>query len=126
MKINDAYERFIEMMFYERNVSIQTIDCYKEDLKLFFENTQLNDANDLTLKDIENFIKILSSQGKAISTIIRRVGTIRQFYLFLQKEGVITDGSAIIDMPKKRESLPTVLTFEEVEALLEQPNTKKR
>ena len=125
MKINDAYERFIEMMFYERNVSIQTIDCYKEDLKLFFENTQLNDANDLTLKDIENFIKILSSQGKAISTIIRRVGTIRQFYLFLQKEGVITDGSAIIDMPKKRESLPTVLTFEEVEALLEQPNTKK-
>ena len=42
MKINDAYERFIEMMFYERNVSIQTIDCYKEDLKLFFENTQLN------------------------------------------------------------------------------------
>lgn len=125
MKINDAYERFIEMMFYERNVSIQTIDCYKEDLKLFFENTQLNDANDLTLKDIENFIKILSSQGKAISTIIRRVGTIRQFYLFLQKEGVITDGSAIIDMPKKRESLPSVLTFEEVEALLEQPNTKK-
>ena len=125
MKINDAYERFIEMMFYERNVSIQTIDCYKEDLKLFFESTQLNDANDLTLKDIENFIKILSSQGKAISTIIRRVGTIRQFYLFLQKEGVITDGSAIIDMPKKRESLPSVLTFEEVEALLEQPNTKK-
>lgn len=125
MKINDAYERFIEMMFYERNVSIQTIDCYKEDLKLFFENTQLNDANDLTLKDIENFIKILSSQGKAISTIIRRVGTIRQFYLFLQKESVITDGSAIIDMPKKRESLPSVLTFEEVEALLEQPNTKK-
>ena len=52
MKINDAYERFIEMMFYERNVSILTLDCYKEDLMSFFECVNKENAEDLTVFDI--------------------------------------------------------------------------
>ena len=85
MKIKDAYERFIEMMFYERNVSILTLDCYKEDLLSFFECTKKENSEELTIYDIEDYIMKLSSQGKAATTIIRRAGTVRQFYNFLQK-----------------------------------------
>lgn len=125
MKISDAYDKFIEMIFYERNISIQTLDCYKEDLKLFFEVIKKENAEDLTTFDIEEYIRYLASLGKATTTIIRRAGTIRQFYLFLQKEKVIENKSTTINMPKKSEHLPDVLSTEEIELLFEQPNMEK-
>lgn len=126
MKIKDAYERFIEMMFYERNVSISTLDCYKEDLLSFFECTKKENSEELTIYDIEDYIMKLSSQGKAATTIIRRAGTVRQFYNFLQKENILTNNSNDIAMPKKNDHLPDVLSTDEIEALFEQPDMKKK
>ena len=126
MKIKDAYERFIEMMFYERNISILTLDCYKEDLLSFFELIKKENTEDLTIFDIEDYIKKLSSLGKAATTIIRRTGTVRQFYNFLQKENVLTCNSNNVAMPKRNEHLPDVLSTEEIEALFEQPNMEKK
>lgn len=125
MEIRDAYERFIEMLFYERNVSIRTIDSYKEDMEQFFRVVDKTRAEDLDASDIEKYIVDLSSRGKATSTIIRRAGTIRQFYLFLQKENVIQNKATSIEMPKKNEHLPDVLSDEEVEALFEQPDLNR-
>lgn len=125
MEIRDAYERFIEMLFYERNVSIRTIDSYKEDMEQFFRVLDKTRAEDLDASDIEKYIVDLSSRGKATSTIIRRAGTIRQFYLFLQKENVIQNKATSIEMPKKNEHLPDVLSDEEVEALFEQPDLNR-
>lgn len=125
MKISDAYEKFIEMMLFERGVSVSTCECYKEDLNLFISFLKKENAEELTSFDIEEFIRYLAREGKASTTIIRRVGTIRQFYLFLQKENVIANNASIISLPKKNEHLPDVLSTEEVEDLFEQPNLSK-
>lgn len=125
MKISDAYEKFIEMMLFERGVSVSTCECYKEDLNLFINFLKKENAEELTSFDIEEFIRYLAREGKASTTIIRRVGTIRQFYLFLQKENVIANNASIISLPKKNEHLPDVLSTEEVEDLFEQPNLSK-
>lgn len=125
MTINDAIENFIQNLFYERNLSIQTLDCYKEDLKQFIEFTQITDISELSTKEITNFILHLSRIGKSTSTIIRRAGTIRQFYVFLQREKIIVNQASIIDMPKKGEYLPSVLSNDEIELLFDQPNLKK-
>lgn len=125
MIINDAIENFIQNLFYERNLSIQTLDCYKEDLKQFIEFTQISDISELSTKEITNFILHLSRIGKSTSTIIRRAGTIRQFYVFLQREKIIVNQASIIDMPKKGEYLPSVLSNDEIELLFDQPNLKK-
>ena len=85
MKINDAYQRFIEMMLFERNASLQTIECYKEDLKLFINFVKKENAEELKTSDIEDFITELSCDGKAATTIIRRAGTVRQFMFFFTK-----------------------------------------
>ena len=125
MKIADAIDKFIEVLFYERNISIRSLDCYKEDLGLFLDSTDKENCEDLTTFDIEKFIKDLSFQGKASATIIRRAGTIRQFFLFLQKERVISNQASTLIMPKLQHELPSVLSIEEVEDLFEQPNLNK-
>lgn len=125
MKINDAYQRFIEMMLFERNASLQTIECYKEDLKLFINFVKKENAEELKTSDIEDFITELSCDGKAATTIIRRAGTVRQFMFFLQKENIININTSSLAMPKRNEHLPDVLSTEEVEELFSSPDMNK-
>lgn len=125
MNINWAYEKFLEFLFYERNISINSLDCYKDDLNQFFHVINKKDACELNSMDIEKFIKYLSLNNKTTSTIIRRVGTVKQFYLFLQKEKIIENDSSIIILPKLNYHLPNVLSLEEVERLFEQPSLSK-
>ena len=125
MNINWAYEKFLEFLFYERNISINSLDCYKDDLNQFFHVINKKDACELNSMDIEKFIKYLSLNNKTTSTIIRRVGTVKQFYLFLQKEKIIENDSSIIILPRLNYHLPNVLSLEEVERLFEQPSLSK-
>ncbi|MDD7735202.1 MAG: site-specific tyrosine recombinase XerD [Bacilli bacterium] len=125
MTLNDGFELFIQMMFYERNISNNTLDAYKEDLSSFFNYVKKYKCEELDLEDLEGYIRFLSSQGKASSTIIRKVGTIKQFYVFLQKQNILKNKSSLIELPKKDKYLPDVLSFEEVERLFEQPNLNK-
>ena len=125
MNILDAYENFIQMMFYERNISINSLDCYKEDLKIFFDFAKKERVEELTSEDLESFIKYLSSKGNSSRTIVRRAGTIRQFYLFLQKEYNHKNNVSLVVLPKLNDHLPDVLSLEEVEELFLQPNLEK-
>lgn len=125
-EFNNYATRFLEMLIYERNVSPQTINNYQEDLKFFYSYIKKDDPRLLNLDDIECYIKYLGSNSLSSSTIIRRVGTIRQFYLYLQKEGLIVNKTNIIDLPKRGEHLPDVLTKEEVEELFNQPSLEKK
>ena len=56
------------------------------------------------------------------ATIIRRITTIRGFYLFLAREGLIKESLIGLRLPKGEKKLPNVLSFEEVEDLLDAPD----
>ena len=111
MTLNDGFELFIQMMFYERNISNNTLDAYKEDLSSFFNYVKKYKCEELELEDLEGYIRFLSSQGKASSTIIRKVGTIKQFYVFLQKQNILKNKSSLIELPKKDKYLPAFLNL---------------
>jgi len=127
MKFEDSKEQFLISCIVEKGLLKSTVDSYSDDLKDFYSS--LDDENisveSLNVKHIENYIRKLSNEGKAISTILRKLSTIKNFYLFLQKEKLIIDGSIQIDVPKKSSHLPSVLSFEEVDSLLNQPNLTK-
>ncbi len=125
MKINDAYQRFIEMMLFERNASLLTIECYKKDLSLFINFVKKENAEDLQINDLKNFISELSCDGKAATTIIRRAGTVKQFMFFLQKENIININTSSLAMPKRNQHLPDVLSTEEVEEIFSSPDMNK-
>lgn len=122
MKITDALDMYYQNTFYERNVSPQTLKCYQEDMNAFISFCKKENAEELNVNDIEAFIAYLANEGKATTTIIRRAGTVRAFYLFLQHEKIIDNKASTLQMPKKGSSLPSVLSQEEIEMLFDQPD----
>lgn len=128
MNFFDAKEQFLIYSLAEKGLLKQTIDCYSEDLMVFdkylFDGVDFN-VECLNADDIEKFIVLLTNDGKAITTIARYVSTVKSFYLFLVKEKIINVDLTQLELPKMPNRLPIVLSFEEVEALLEQPDMSK-
>ena len=123
----DATEQFIIHCLAEKGLQKQTIINYNDDLKSFYKflNEDNFQVENLNLEHIKNYIISLTNEGKSILTILRHVSTLKSFYLFLINEKKIKCNIDQLDLPKKPQHLPTVLSFEEVESLLEQPDLSK-
>ena len=125
MEFEDALECFLTYCVVEKGLLKQTISCYKEDLICFNKINKKNIVEELSLEDVEKYIIYLNNQGKSISTILRMVSSVKSVYLSLVHEKVINCDINQIDLPKKPSHLPTVLSFEEIDLLLEQPDLTK-
>lgn len=125
MELVDSIDLFEQYLLAEKGLSTQTVSAYKKDLEIFqsyFQN--INEVEDLDPNDLNSFLKFEINAGKSIPTALRRISTLRSFYTFLEKEGLINFEIPDIDTPKKPSRLPTCLSIEEVEALLDAPNLK--
>ena len=121
MKIIDAYDLYIQYIIVEKGLSNQTVECYKEDLNIFFNFKGVDETSDLEYSDIDNFISYLSSLGKSTKTILRRATTVRNFFNFMQQENIFKKESTIVEMPKLGSYLPNVLSTDDVELLFTEP-----
>ena len=125
MEINDAANLFAQYLLVEKGLSKKTVDAYLTDLKLFFKYFKdKKDTEDLNPYDINSFMLYGASIGRKPSTTLRRAASIKHFYLFLKKDGYYNDEIPEIEGPKKEKILPTYLSVEEVERLLDAPNMK--
>ena len=126
MDISDAIELFQQYLFVEKGLSKQTVISYTEDLKQFF--LFLNDrqyVEDLQGEDLYEFVKQQLAIGRTASTVMRRLSSVRNFFLFLKREGYYKGEIPEVEAPKKAEHLPNCLSIEEVEDLLNAPDIEK-
>ena len=124
-------EQFIDVIWMERGLSENTLTAYRTDLKKFvtwlalFSNNSLSDV--LINADRDTIVKYLSQlEEKNISarSRARLLSSLRRFYAYLLREKKIdVDPVALIDAPKLGRSLPKTLTEEDVESLLQAPDT---
>lgn len=123
MKLIDAIDLYQQFLLVEKGLLPQSVKSYMEDLKQFFLFfNEYQDVEDLNSGDLAMFLNYELSEGKSVSTALRRLSSIRSFYLFLQKDGYYQKEIKDVDAPKKPQSLPICLSLEEVEALLDAPN----
>jgi integrase/recombinase XerD len=127
MDISDAVELYVQYLLVEKGLSLQTISSYKNDIKQFFEFfTEKKYVEDLVSEDLNEFLRHeLTRPEISVSTALRRLSSLRGFFLFLKKEGYFKGEIPDIEAPKKPEHLPNCLTVEEVELLLNAPNIEK-
>ncbi len=115
---------FFKFLENERKLSENTLQSYKRDLKQFkkyLEDCELH-YNRVKEDDINDYVKELQEEGKKSSSISRCIASIRLFYQFaLKSKKVKTDPTQNIKSPKIEKRVPSILTSEEVELLLEQP-----
>lgn len=112
---------FSEFLANEKGRSPNTITSYTRDLKIFAEfltatNTNFQVANRFTL---QNFITELNNQGKSVATINRMISTLKNFYHFLQGQGVlISNPMEKIQKLKATIERPEFLSVEEIGQVL--------
>lgn len=126
MDINDGIERYFQYLRVEKGVTEDTIKSYSYDLKQFFiAFPDKKSLEDLKFVDLTDFIKIQTKNNLATSTILRRLSSTKNFYLFLDREGFLNDEVRKIKSPKGVKRLPFSLSISEVEDLLNAPDIEK-
>ena len=120
-EIND----FISYLHNIKKTSNNTELSYKRDLaklRQYLEEKGINDVKDITEEMLDSYIVYLEENQFAAATISRNVASIKAFYHYLTKEGIIeSDISGGLKAPKIEKKMPEILTPEEVIWLLEQP-----
>ena len=115
---------FLEFLQKDKKLSNNTLQSYKRDITQF--ETYINEENlqylKVTKDDIKKYLINLKNIGKKTSTISRNLASIRSFYQYLVRTKKIKeDPTEGIQSPKVEKRVPSVLTSQEVELLLEQP-----
>ncbi|GER06200.1 tyrosine recombinase XerD [Iodidimonas muriae] len=120
-KGEDRYllEQFLEALSSERGVAQNTLLAYERDLMDFFQRCGCQSATAST-EDIRAYLDDLFRSNLSANTASRRLSSLRQYFLFLFREGLKPDNpTANIDSPRKAEHLPSILSEEDVTQLLD-------
>jgi integrase/recombinase XerD len=128
--LQDQLKDFIHFLVVEKGLASNTVVSYERDLKsyLLYLNKveEISSLDAVTRSTIIQFLKFLTENGKSSKTIARHIASIRSFHQFLLREKVTTqDPTVHIDRPKQEQKLPQVMSLEEVQALLDSPDTTK-
>ena len=118
---------FEKYLRFERELSDNTVKSYMRDLKTYIEYLKENkssvDRANKTL--ILTYLMHLQKEDKSTATISRSIASIRSLYQYLLNEGEVSrDPTINLKTPKKEKKTPEILSLEEVEIFLSQPDTQ--
>lgn len=116
---------FTEYLREEKKSSENTVLSYTRDLRgfcRFMKESGVLDAAKVNRTNVIAYVYELQKQHKAGATVSRNIASIRSFYQFLQRKGIVTENPAAdLELPKVEKKVPEILSLEKVELLLEQP-----
>jgi integrase/recombinase XerC len=123
----DMLFSFISYLEHEKRVSPHTVLAYKKDLEQFmlFINTAFGMAHpeEAGHAEIRAWMVDLIEEGLEVTTVNRKMATLRSFYKFLLRSEVIShDPTFKIRSLKKGRSLPAFIQEKEIYNLLEEAN----
>ena len=117
---------FFTFLYVEKGLSKNTIEAYSNDLNNFLSwlnKLDIQDYKNISEVLINEYVAYLFKNGLKSSSVNRKISSLKSFYLFLIKKKVISSSplSEIIT-PKKEQYLPSSMSEDEVERLLQSPN----
>ena len=117
----DYISEFISYLGAERGLSPHTLMAYKRDL-----NSLKKHAGNLWPPNLDTIMQFLSAQqlsGKRSSSVVRALVAIKVFMRYLFREKYIKeDISTFLDAPRVQQLIPSILSHQELEKLLQAPD----
>jgi integrase/recombinase XerD len=118
---------FLEMMAAERGAAQNSLSAYRRDLSDYVEflSTKKCTVQSSSKDHVRSYLKRLDDLGLATTTAARRLSAVRQFHRFLLAENIAGDDpTRVVEAPKARRALPTVLSKSQVRKLLDAAEAK--
>lgn len=128
--MRQSVESFLHYLSVERGVSPHTLTAYANDLYRLVQFLAdeaprglgaVESWSEVTDRQIGAYLDDLDARGYSLSTRARKVASVKSFFRFLKQEGVIEQNPAEgVRSPRVGRSLPSALTVEQVDQLLEE------
>lgn len=122
MKISE----FLEYLRDTKRMAANTVEAYRQDIlafQKFLVGKGINDMYEATNTLVVSYMMELKNNGKAKSTVNRKLASIRAYYRFLINCGVINENpTEDIKSPKIGRKEISFLSIEDVEKLLAAPD----
>jgi integrase/recombinase XerD len=112
---------FVSFLKIEKGLAENSIFAYQNDVKKLMDFSTSNnlDVKSVTYNDLKQFIVQLYDLGLSARSQARIISGIKQFFMFLLVEEIISDDpSELLELPKLGRKLPEVLSIEEIDALI--------
>jgi integrase/recombinase XerC len=116
---------FLTHLRNERQASVHTLRSYEHDLGTYcgYLNEAMGEGTDVRAVDpvrLRRYSAWLSGQGFAASTVARHLASLRSFFKYLRRQGLVrSDPSAGLRNPKQPRRLPRLLRVDEVIRLID-------
>lgn len=120
----DPYKKgFKAYLQLEKSLSANSVAAYLRDIehltRFLQEIGKLKNPGDVTLKDLQQFIKQIAEIGMSDTSQARIISGIRAFYKYCLLEDIVKkDPSTLLEAPKLKRVLPDTLSFEEIESVI--------
>ena len=112
---------FLSHLNLAKGVSVHTIRGYRIDLTSFFDFVGDEEGNK---RSIRRFLAHLHEKGASTRTILRKLSSLRSFFKHaIRKDLVDYNPVEEIESPKKEKRLPVSINYEQVQLLINQPDT---
>ena len=123
--MNRYVRQFISYLQVEKNYSNHTIQNYGSDLEYFLNFIGKIPVTKVDYQLLRKYLAHLRGQQLKPRSLARKLSTLRSFYKYLFREGIIQDSPAALLMsPKLDKPLPKFISEDEMVALIEAPDTK--
>ena len=121
--------RYFDFLRLEKNLSPRSLSSYGFDLQKYFEflkGKSVQNAVDSTDELLSKFIQTLHERKLSSLSIARHISAVRGFHRFLVgEEDAVHDPTQNIETPKRKRALPEVLSVQEIDEILKQPDVHK-
>lgn len=120
----DIYKKgFKAFLQLEKSLSVHSVEAYLRDIDKFaqyvYDEVGAIGPVEVTLKHLQSFIQTIGKLEMAPSSQARIISGIKSFFKYCLLEQIITvNPTTLLPTPKIQRKLPDVLSFEEIEQLI--------
>jgi integrase/recombinase XerD len=118
----ELIDQFLDSLWVESGLSENTLSAYGSDLKIFSKWLKKKTLVEVEESDVALFLESRYKQGVSGRSSARILSSLRRFYGYLQREGIVEiDPAALIEAPHIGRVLPESLSEKDVDLLLDAP-----